>query len=454
MSLWFPIGFNIYQQIKYAKAIFSDENWQIFETNGKTIFIFKYDLLKKWQQLSLLDESMYVNFSCQQTDYFCIISDKNYILRPLNRYRRFIDVNDAYSLFAALSNTRKKIPESVSLANGIFIEKYSLVLPTFLLLEYINDDVIFGMWLTGGVNISAYSTKRLSQLIGWNENILIEIVEKDNEISKDKNFNQSHIKESTKKGFSLPGRPFLESFFNEHVIDIVNDRERYKALGINSPSAIILQGPSGCGKTYAVEQLVNFLNWPAYNIEATAIASPYIHETSKKIAEVFEQAIKNSPSVLIIDEMEAFLSNRDSNMGHHFIEEMAEFLKRIPEAIANNVLIIGMTNKIDMIDPAILRRGRFDHIISVDFANAIEIKAMLKNLLSKIAVEDNLELDLFAEQLDGKPLSDVAFFVKEGARFAAKSKKDKLDNDSLHKALRSVIGNKKTKDKTNKIGFI
>jgi hypothetical protein len=458
MLLWFPIGFNICQQIEYTKPVFFGKDWQIFEINNSIIFIFKHNLLEKWQKLNLLDEIIYIKFSYQQTSYFYIMSDKNYILQPLNKYRRFIDISDAYSLFAALCNTRKKIPENISLANGIFIEKYSLVLPIFLLSEHIDDDMIFGMWLTGGVNISAYSTKRLSQLVGWSENILIDIIKKDDTIFKEKNFKQLYIdkpvKENNKRKFSLPGRPSLESFFNEYVIDIINNREKYKVLGIDSPSAIILQGPPGCGKTYAVEQLVNFLNWPVYNIEATAIASPYIHETSKKIAEIFEDAMKNSPSILVIDEMEAFLSSRDNNMGHHFVEEMAEFLKKIPEAVANNVLIIGMTNKIDMIDPAILRRGRFDHIVKVDFANAIEIKAMLRNLLSRIAIEDDLELGLFAEQLSGKPLSDVAFFIKEGARFAVKSKKDRLDNDSLRKALKSVVGRKKTKDKKNRVGFI
>ncbi|MDR2790335.1 MAG: ATP-binding protein [Campylobacteraceae bacterium] len=458
MALWFPIKFNICQHVEYTKPVFFGEDWQIFETDNNIIFVFKSNLFEKWQKLNLLDETMYIKFSYRQTNYFYIMSDKNYILQPLNKYRRFIDVNDAYSLSAALCSTRKKISENISLANGIFIEKYSLVLPVFLLSEHIDDDIIFGMWLTGGVNISACSTKRLSQLVGWSEDILIDIIKKDNAIFKEKKFKQAHIdkmvKENSKERFSLPGRPSLENFFNEYVIDIINNREKYKALGIDSPSAIILQGPPGCGKTYAVEQLVNFLNWPAYNIEATAIASPYIHETSKKIAEIFEDAIKNSPSALIIDEMEAFLSNRDNSIGHHFIEEMAEFLKRIPEAIANNVLIIAMTNKIDMIDPAILRRGRFDHIVKVDFASAIEIKAMLKNLLSKIAVEDDLELDLFAEQLDGKPLSDVAFFLKEGARFAVKSKKDKLDNDSLRKALKSVVSTKRTKDKKSRVGFI
>jgi len=172
---------------------------------------------------------------------------------------------------------------------------------------------------------------------------------------------------------------YLEQFFNEHVIDIIENEVRYRALGIEFPSAIILHGPPGCGKTFAVEKLVDYLGWPSFQIEASSVASPYIHETSKKVAEVFEAAIKNAPSVLIIDEMEAFLADRQGGAeGHHRVEEVAEFLRRIPEAINKHVLIVAMTNRIDMIDSAILRRGRFDHVIKVDMASQIEVESLLK----------------------------------------------------------------------------
>lgn len=169
------------------------------------------------------------------------------------------------------------------------------------------------------------------------------------------------------RSFNLPGREALEDFFNEHVVDIIFNPERYRTMGIDFPSAIILHGPPGCGKTFAVDRLVEFIGWPSYAIDSNSVGSPYIHETSKKISEVFDKALDNAPSVVVIDEMEAFLTDRrsGSSSGLHHVEEVAEFLRRIPEAISNRVLVIGMTNMIDMIDPAILRRGRFDHVIEV-----------------------------------------------------------------------------------------
>ena len=236
----------------------------------------------------------------------------------------------------------------------------------------------------------------------------------------------------------MPGRPELESFFNEHIVDIIQDRERYQALGIGSPSAVVLHGPSGCGKTFAVERLVDFLGWPSFQIDSSSVGSPYIHETSRKVAEVFDKATENAPSVLIIDEMEAFLADRNTGTGHHRVEELAEFLRRIPEATKHQVLIIAMTNRLDMIDTAILRRGRFDHIIKVDYPSEEEVRPLLEKILIDIPKEKDVDPGPLAKRLAGRPLSDVAFVVREGARMAARSGKDRVDQKSLVAALAST----------------
>jgi len=97
--------------------------------------------------------------------------------------------------------------------------------------------------------------------------------------------------------------------------------------------------------------------------------------------------------------MEAFLADREMGSGHHRVEEVAEFLRRIPEAVKNDVLIIAMTNRIEMIDPAIQRRGRFDHVIKVDFASEVEVQALLDKLLSSLPKETDV---------DSKPLANGA----------------------------------------------
>jgi SpoVK/Ycf46/Vps4 family AAA+-type ATPase len=225
-------------------------------------------------------------------------------------------------------------------------------------------------------------------------------------------------------------------------------------MGIEFPSAIVLHGPPGCGKTFAVERLIEFIDWPSYSIDSKTVGSPYIHETSKKISDVFGKAIDDAPSVIVIDEMESFLSNRrsESSSGLHHVEEVAEFLRRIPEAIKNKVLIIAMTNLIEMIDPAILRRGRFDHIIEVGMPSRIEVALLLDALLSKLPKAGNLNMDKILDVLTGKALSDSAFAIREAARLAAKDGKSQLDQESIDRALNSLPNDKEKKN--GRIGFV
>ena len=254
------------------------------------------------------------------------------------------------------------------------------------------------------------------------------------------------------KKFSLVGRTALEKFFYEYVIDIVENLDKYNKFGIIFPTPIVLYGPPGTGKTYAVEQLSEYLNWPIYKIEAKTIASPYIHETSRKISELFDEASKTSPSILIIDEMDAFLSKRQYANNNHTIEETSEFLKKIPNAINNKILIVGMTNRLDSIDDAILRHGRFDHVIEVGYANDIEILNILKSSFKNIPVDENINMKIYAKKMANRPLSDVGFFIKESARIAVKNNLDYIDEKSFNDALNKILTSSQ-KSLNKQIGF-
>lgn len=253
--------------------------------------------------------------------------------------------------------------------------------------------------------------------------------------------------------FSLPGRPLLEKFFNERIIDIVQNPESYEKLGISFPSATILYGPPGCGKTYAVERLVEFLNWPCYIIDSKTIGSPYIHQTGKKINDIFHKAMGNSPSVIIIDEMEAYVSPRNDSDGDstHHLEEVSEFLKLIPKAIEKKVLIIGMTNYLDMVDPAIRRRGRFDHLIEVSMPSEMEVKSLVKSVFKDIPLANGISFDALIKEMTGKPLSDCSYVLREACRIAAQSRKEFVDQESIDEALKSLP--KTDQKEERRIGF-
>ncbi|WP_319467016.1 ATP-binding protein [uncultured Pseudodesulfovibrio sp.] len=475
---WIPIGFVLSDGSTIRSLLYSGEEWQIYETNEATnILIIRSGLKERWLEEGFLTDSLFKPIEFSSDVFQCLSSNKKYSLEPVEGGKSPDTKIDALAFAVAIRESRK-LSEG-SFHDALYIEQYSTLLPTWTSSSYVDDNVVLGTWLTGGVVVSTGSFRRLNNLTGWMPvDDLLDVIKAAGLstpvdaglLAKQKpspKVDDAHLDEKVNKGqpqahdhvvetgsFSLPGRPHLENFFNDHVVDILVNSERYQALGIDFPSAIILHGPPGCGKTFAVEKLVEFINWPSYSIDSNSVGSPYIHETSKKISEVFDTAIDNAPSIVMIDEMESFLADRRSGgtSGLHHIEEVAEFLRRIPEAIKNRVLIVAMTNLIEMIDPAILRRGRFDHIIEVGMPSKEEVTSLLDSLLSNIPSVGDLDLEGVIDALTGKPLSDAAFVIREAARLAAKAGKNQLDQDSINAAL-GCLPNALDED-TKRIGFV
>lgn len=482
LDAWLPNGFSLPDSAKVRVALFEGTDWQIFETlgNGRALIVHEA-LAQRWLDAGLIDDEIFSfsafhfgdrqlrSISCSPSQTLCPVSEAK---SPNNKA-------EALAFALALKATREIDADSV-LQDALYVEKITRLLPTYSISSRTSDDVILGYWLTGGANIPVTSFRRLRQTMSWlDASHLKDVVqtagfevaevipldskppsssEKMETESVDKKVEEARrTTPDSNKLFELAGRPELAAFFNEHIVDIILNRDRYKALGIEFPSAVILHGPPGCGKTFAVERLVDFLGWPSFQVDASSVASPYIHETSKKVAQVFEKAMENAPSVLVIDEMEAFLADREMGAGssHHRVEEVAEFLRRIPEAVKNEVLIIAMTNRIDMIDPAIQRRGRFDHVIKVDFASEIEVQSLLDKLLASLPKKSDVDSKPLARELAGRPLSDVTFVVREGARLAARSGKDRLDQASLQSALHTAPAREREGGEIKRrIGFI
>ena len=168
------------------------------------------------------------------------------------------------------------------------------------------------------------------------------------------------------KHFRLTGRPALETFFNDHVVDIVENPDRYKALGIDFPTAIVLHGPPGCGKTFAVERLGEFLDWPIFRSTRPVLAARTSTKPAARSRKMFEKAMepphryrhRRNGSVPPTGDVRA-------RRACITLRKWQSSFVAFPKPKRASRLIVGMTNRLDMIDPAILRRGRFDHVIEV-----------------------------------------------------------------------------------------
>lgn len=432
---WFPLRFELLPGIFAGRVLHRSSEYEIREVHGasKRALIVRPDVLALWVNSGLISSGDFESIR-NAPEPLSILTSTVHALVPLADCPRPSDRHEAAAVAEALRRSRREMPEA-PLGTAILVERLNRVLPISGADDGgLSDDEVLGRYLSG-VPVSCHATRRITALSPWiSEEDLRAIVAAAGFTA---NATAPVPVGSTKLQFSLPGRPTLERIFREHVIDIVQNEARYRSLGVFFPSAIVLHGPPGCGKTFAVEALVNYLDWPCYHIDSTSIGSPYIHETGRKIGAVFNEAADHAPSVVVIDEMDAFLAERGAGSDHR-TEEVAEFLRRLPEAQKNRVLVIGMTNRPEAIDRAILRRGRFDHVVNVEPPTELEVTAVIEHELAKRPKAEGLALGAYARALIGRPLSDAAFLVREAARLAARSGKDSVDQASLDEGLAAM----------------
>lgn len=453
-------------------CLLAEDRWQIYHTsNNGRVLVAGAGLADQWLEDGLLAGNEQDGFMYGSKHYVLVMGGKGYRLEPVDEAETPDDFTDCQAFVAAVAETRKLLPDA-GFHDAVYVERLSRVLPCYTPAPRTDDATLVGFWITGGVNVSILSTRRMRSLAPWLKArqmnqlaVALNLAEPDAEVVDEatpgralpqERVNKSATTEEQPLGeFRLPGRPLLEAFFNEHVIDLIRNEARYKALGITFPGAVLLHGPPGCGKTFAVEKLVEHLDWPFFSIDSGSIGSPFIHETGKKIAEAFAQAAKVAPAVVVIDEIDAYLAERDNVAGgQHRVEEVAEFLRSIPKAAEDRVLVIGMTNRLDSLDPAVVRRGRFDHILEVGMPSEIEVHSLLTAKLADIPTEGDIDIASIAKGLAGRPLSDVGFIIREACRLAAKSGASKVGVTHIETALAASPSRVPTEAKPRKIGFI
>ena len=469
---WLPRGFSPKAGTVLQRCLLAEDRWQIYDTsNNGRVLVSDAGLAGQWLEDGLLTGTEQDDFAYGSQRYVLVLGGRGYRLESVEDAETPGDFTDCQAFVAAVAETRKILP-AAGFHDVIYVERLSRLLPCYTPAPKTDDATLVGYWITGGVNVSILSTRRMRSLAPWLKarqlnqlavalSLAEPHVEAEDETTPDSapvktRGNKSKAVEEQPLGeFSLPGRPILEAFFNEHVIDLIRNEERYKALGITFPGAVLLHGPPGCGKTFAVEKLVEHLDWPFFSIDSGSIGSPFIHETGKKIAEAFAQAAKVAPAVVVIDEIDAYLAARDNVAGgQHRVEEVAEFLRSIPKAAEDRVLVIGMTNRLDSLDPAVVRRGRCDHILEVGMPSELEVHSLLTAKLADIPTDGDIDIAAMAKALAGRPLSDVGFIIREACRLAAKSGASKVGSIHIKTALDASPSRVPIEAKPRKIGFI
>jgi transitional endoplasmic reticulum ATPase len=236
----------------------------------------------------------------------------------------------------------------------------------------------------------------------------------------EKSTTQSQNLKSVKKGEgfkSIAGMQKLKNLLQRDVIDALNEKEKYAEFGLTIPNGMLLYGPPRCGKTFFAEKLAEEVGYNFYNIKPSDIQSKWVNATQENIKNLFDEARKNAPSIVFIDELDALVPNRENpGVNHMNTSAVNEFLAQMNNCGEDGVFVIGATNLPSTIDPAILGTGRLDKKIYIPVPDFEARISLFKMYLEKRPIEIGIDYNKLAELTEDYASKDIQFICDEAAR--------------------------------------
>jgi len=254
-------------------------------------------------------------------------------------------------------------------------------------------------------------------------------------------------------GFAdIAGMDKLKEELSHRVIWVLKDKEKAAKYKLTPPNGMVLFGPPGCGKTFFAQKFAEESHFNFSLVNGSDLGSIYVHGTQGKIASLFKEAREKAPTIICFDEFDAFVPSRGSVGADHKADEVNEFLSQLNNCSKDGIFVIGTTNRIDMIDPAVLRKGRMDLHVEIPAPDEETRKAILKIHMKDRPSCDDINYDELASITDNYASSDLAFIVNEAAMMAALADTD-ISQEHLKNSIKNNPSSLKKSDKMRKIGY-
>jgi len=260
-------------------------------------------------------------------------------------------------------------------------------------------------------------------------------------------------KQAATGGFQdVAGMESLKENLRKRIIWVLKDREKAQKYRLSPPNGMLLYGPPGCGKTFFAKKFAEESGFHYVLVNGSDLSSIYIHGTQGKIGELFDDAEKNAPTIICFDEFDSLVPSRAADFSSPRNEEVNEFLSQLNNCSDRGIFVIGTTNRMDIIDPAILRKGRLDLKVEIPAPDTLTRKEIFAIHLKGRPLEEGIDIGRLADLTDGYASSDIAYIVNEAAIEAALAD-EPITYSHLERAVKANPSSLGSINGQRKIGF-
>lgn len=227
---------------------------------------------------------------------------------------------------------------------------------------------------------------------------------------------ESSLSPKKGNGFAdVAGMSQIKEMMKKKIINILKDPERAEKFKIQIPNGMLLYGPPGCGKSFIAEKFAEEAGYNYMFVKSSDLASIYVHGSQEKIGKLFDDARKNAPAIINFDEFEALVPDRSKVNNASESGEVNEFLSQMNNCGKDRVFVIASSNRPDLIDPAVRRKGRLDQIIYIPVPDKEARKEIFKIHMSGRPAKNNIDYIKLAGMTENYVASDIAYIVNDAA---------------------------------------
>lgn len=237
----------------------------------------------------------------------------------------------------------------------------------------------------------------------------------------------------------------------KEIVDFLRDNKKYTEIGARIPKGVLLLGPPGTGKTLLARAVAGEAKVPFFSISGSDFVEMFVGVGASRVRDLFEQAKKNAPAIIFIDEIDAVARQRGAGLGggHDEREQTLNQLLVEMDGFEDNdsVIVMAATNRRDILDPALLRPGRFDRQILVGYPDVKGREAILKVHTRNKPLAPDVDLETIAKSTVGFTGADLENLVNEASLLAARKNKKAITKDELEEASIKVVAGPEKKSK-------